>query len=118
MMLSADDLAGMRATQDDALPDTATIARPTRTTDGAGGYTTVLTTILTGIACRLAKSRPREILAGDREVTYSDWVVTFPYATDVRAGDVLTISTRTYNVLATAAGSWNTAVRAYCIGAE
>jgi len=115
-MFTLDDLAGMREVQASALPDTAVITRPTRTSDSAGGYTTVLATVAT-VNCRIAKNRPREILAGNRELTYADWTVTLPYGTAVLAGDTITVSGQSYQVVSVLVGSWNTAVRAYCVGA-
>ena len=116
-MLTADELTGMRETQALALPDTATITRPTRVSDGAGGFTTTPATVATA-ACRAARSRPREILGGEREVTLADWTLTFPYGTDVQAGDTVTSSGRTFQVIGILAGSWETARRAYCVGIE
>lgn len=116
-MLSAEDLAGMREQQEEAQPDTAVISRPVRTSDSAGGFTTSLTTVAT-VDCRLVRTRAQEVLAGNREVTYTDWTITLPYGTDVRPDDVITINAQTYQVIATRVGSWNTALRAYCVGSE
>jgi head-tail adaptor len=113
-MLSTEDLAGMREQQEEAQPDTAVISRPVRTSDSAGGYTTALTTIAT-VTCRLAPSRPREVLGGNREVTFTDWTITFPNGTDVQAGDTVVVGAQTFSVISTAVGSWSTAVRAYCV---
>lgn len=117
MMLSNEDIAGMRETQEEALPDVATISRPTRVTDSAGGYTVTPVTVET-TTCRLSKTRPAEVLAGNKEVTFTDWMITLPYDTDVQAGDTITINALNYQVISKAAGSWNTALRAYCIGLE
>lgn len=117
MMFNDQDLAAMRQTQNDAMPDTALVKRPTRTSDSGGGTTSTLTTVAT-VACRVAKEPASEVLAGNREVTFVDWTITLPFGTDVLAGDSITVGARTYHVISVMSGSWSTALRAKCVGGE
>jgi hypothetical protein len=82
------------------LPATATITRPTRTANDSGGWTEGSTTVAT-VAARLAPAGG----AGERDdagrlLVTDQWWLTFAAGTDVRTGDVVTISGRTFHVQA------------------
>ena len=53
-MFTAEELAGMRATQEDALPETASIYSVPLSSDGQGGYTEDALSLLSTAACRVA----------------------------------------------------------------
>ncbi len=90
-MISARDLAGMRATQDDAMPDLITIQRRVMTDDGFGGYNeTSRLTIATDVACRITPSQQLEGLGQlGRPVEVASYIVRVPIGTDVRDEDFI-----------------------------
>lgn len=114
-MFSATELAEMRATAALALPDTATIKRPVRTVDAAGGTSETLTTVASGVACRVARERPREVAQGGTQVVLAEWVVSLPYGTDVESGDLIEVAVRALRVVGLFAGSWRSVERALCV---
>lgn len=100
-MLSAADLAGMRDTLDESLPDTAIIQRKTRAGDGQGGGTETWAAVGT-VPCRVSPVETRgddESIAGDRTLQTVDYVITVPQGTDVRAVDRLVSGGVTYEVV-------------------
>jgi hypothetical protein len=52
-LLTASEIAGMRAAHDDTLPDLCTIFRRTRMPDGIGGYTYTWNPLYEHVACRV-----------------------------------------------------------------
>jgi len=113
-MLSATDLATMRATQALALPDTATRTRKIETPDGMGGYTTTDST--TTYACRIAPTSGRELEIAARLTSAVAFTMTLPYNADVVASDELVVSGRTLKIMAVlAGGAWQTALRVLAV---
>jgi len=112
-MLSSEELAAMRQTQNSALPDVADILRPAVAVDAVGEPVETLTTVATGVACRISPNRQgKQAIVGERIVDVAPYVVTFPYGTDVRAGDRIVSGGATYEVLGVrVAGNWATAVQ-------
>lgn len=115
-MLATTDLTAMKATLDASLPDTATVYRLTRTSDGAGGYTEAWTATGSAVACRISPAgtgAEREVAA--RLAAVAPWVLTLPAATDVTAKDKMVAGGRTFQVLAVlAARSWEISRRVIC----
>lgn len=110
-MLSTAQIAGMRATANAAMPDTAAISRVTRTSDGAGGYTEAWTTIAT-VACRIASTGGAEADVAAKLTATTTATVTLPALTDVAPADRLVVGSRTFEVLAVlSARSWEIARR-------
>lgn len=113
-MLSATELATLRATQVQALPAVATITRRALASDGAGGQTE--TTSTTTAACRaaVASAQQVELVAGQLNERTA-WRITFAQGTDVRDTDMISVGGRSYEVLTILAGaSWETARVALC----
>lgn len=100
-MLSAGDVASMRATCQEAMPDTAIIYRRSWASDGGGGGSATFTAAGT-VACRLAPttSPGDEEPIADRLAEASHWTIAVPALTDVRQDDRITVSTVTYEVMA------------------
>jgi head-tail adaptor len=100
VMLSAADLAAMRATLTESLPDTAQVQRATRAPDGMGGFTETLTTVAT-VPCRLAPSgnTPVEQVVAERVTDRALWTLTLPAQTDVAATDRVVVGARTFEVV-------------------
>ena len=100
-MLSATEIATMRAALDASLPDSATVKRRTLTSDGAGGFTESWATQAT-VACRLAPSglSPAERVISDKVTATSTWTITMPALTDVGVADRIVIGgSRTFEVV-------------------
>ena len=120
-LLSTDELAAMRSTQDSALPDLAYILRANSSPDDTGIYWATWGTAASNKACRLAPSsnQPTVKPLGTEPITTPYWVITFPVGTDVRVGDRAVISGKNFEVLGVESGfAWNTAVRATCLVIE
>lgn len=116
-MLSASDIAAMRATIEAALPDTCTIQRATETSDGAGGRTKTWATLASGVKCRLApdtyRAEEREVAA--RLTAVTAWVITLPVGQDVAEKDRIVVGSSTYEVAGVSKhGAWELSVRVSC----
>lgn len=82
-MLTADELAGMAATQNAAMPDTAVVRYEGLTPDGQGGYTVAAGDIVCTVACRIAPARSqRAMLLAERLDVLTLWVITLPISFD------------------------------------
>lgn len=85
-MLSAADLAGMRETVLEALPDTCTVVDRANLSDGGGGHT-LGTAVETTYACRIAprlatgtgQLKDAEMEQSERVMSQSPWLITMPY---------------------------------------
>jgi len=109
--LPEDELTALRAVQAAALPDTAAIRRVTRTSDGAGGFTSAETTIAT-VACRLASpSSATERALAERLGQAETLTLTLPYGTDVVLADRVLVNGTTWDIVALLEHSWSTATR-------
>lgn len=112
-MLTAAELAALRAVQAEALPDECSVMRATETETADGGVSHSRAAVAT-VACRLGalgRSGEERVIA-ERLSAVTGYVVTLPAETDVRAEDRLTIGARTFEVAAVlATGAWETARR-------
>lgn len=120
-LLTTDELAAMRSTQDSALPDLAYILRANSSPDDTGVYTATWGTAASNKACRLAPvaSQSGVKALGTEPISVPYWTITFSQGTDVRVGDQVVISSRNFDVVTVESGfSWNTAVRANCLRVE
>ncbi len=117
-MLSAAELAGMRAAQEAALPDTCHIRVRTKISDGQGGSTETWSTVVT--ACRIRPMSNEQVQRfADRLVGVSGWVITLPYGTAVALGDQVRLDGVDYEVVGTNDGeSLQTALRVYATRAR
>ena len=115
-MLSAADMTAMKATLDASLPDTVTVYRVTRTSDGAGGFSDAWTAAGSAVACRISPAGTgRELAIAHRLEAAAPWVLTLPAVTDVTTKDQLRTSSRTFEVVAVlAARSWEISRRVIC----
>lgn len=98
-MLSASQLAGMRATTERALPETCVIERKTTVSDGGGGTTDTWGDHATSVPCRIAPVAGGETgMAGDRILDETTHVVTLPSGQDITEADRIVLDSRTYEV--------------------
>mgnify|MGYP000981949564 CR=1 FL=1 len=115
-MLSATEVAAMRAIQGEALPDTATRTRKALVPDGMGGHTETPSTET--YACRIAPTSGRELEVAARITSAVTFIVTLPYDADVVADDELTVNGRTFQIVAVLRGeAWQTALRVLAVEA-
>ncbi len=110
-MLPLAELTALRAEQEKALPDTAAIRRLTRTSDGAGGFTSSEATVATVAARITATLGSTERPIAERLGLAEAAVVTLPYGTDVELADRVLINGATWDVVALLSKSWSTALR-------
>jgi hypothetical protein len=115
-MLTESELSGMRQAILEVMPATALVKRATSASDGMGGQTLNWTTVIASVACQVempsgnapGMSQIGRVVAeraGNRMV----WVATFPYGTDIREGDQITVSGQVYEIIYTFNGSWDIA---------
>lgn len=107
-MLTATQLAAMRATAQAALPQTCTIQRKTVVSDGGGGTSETWADHATDVPCRIAPVGGGETgTAGDRVADESTHIITLPAQADVTEADRLEIDGQTFEAtLARTRGTW------------
>ena len=112
-ILTATDLAAMKAAQVTALPGTCSISRRSMVADTMGGYTETWADLATGVACRLVVMRaPTEALVAARFAGMELWQLTLPAAQAITHNDRVVISDVTYEVAGiNSGGEWETARR-------
>lgn len=100
-LLTAADLASMRATATDALDGTAVIQTQQFVSDGGGGGTTTWTASGT-VACRIAPytQSSGEVVEGDRIAEDAEIVATFPANTSIDEDAQFLSGGKTYSVVA------------------
>ena len=114
-MLSASELASLRATLTTSLPGTVTVTRSTATADGFGGQTEAWAAIGT-VAARVSPyGNGQENITAGGVVAVAPWTVTLPYGTSISERDRVTYAGQTLEVISTSSPrDWGTAVRCDC----
>jgi len=114
-LLTAGDVAMMRAVQNAALPDVCTRNRYPLTSNHAGGYTKGAAEAIV-LPCRVSsRGLPDEYLRQSAATSRHLMMVTVPHGSDVRHTDELVCGGVTYRVIGFAsAGVWETALRCVC----
>ena len=106
--VSTKELALMRESIADTLPDLCNLLTPTYTGDGMGGFTSAFGTVSTNIPCRLDPVKPREQLSADRNVHFATFMLTLPYSITVNPNYRIEVNGGTYNVTGVSPDkSWN-----------
>lgn len=105
MMLRATELARIQATAAEWLPQLCTITRP-GTAQTSDGFPGAVTTIATGIACRVEPASTRggsERFSGSGLVTTADWNVLLGYdvATVLPQDTIVVTGIGTFDVVST-----------------
>lgn len=116
-MLSASDLARVRAVQALTFDLTATVSHPNYTDDGAGGRLPAAPTTFT-VPCRRASHRSTEgeTIVAERVQGRELWDITFPAGTDIRQESIITIGSQGYEVVSKRGPrSWETALVVLCV---
>lgn len=115
-MLTADQIAAMRACSGSALPDECVVLRPDHSPDGAGGHSTAWGTAHTG-PCRVdpvEMRTPLERALAERPSPVQDWMVTLEHDADVEPEDRIVVGQRTFDVIMVSRRSWMLDTRAQC----
>jgi head-tail adaptor len=120
-MLSAGEIAGMRAQIGETLVDTAVIQ--TRSfVDNQGGGGTLVWAVSGTVDCHVAPVIARgdqEQLVADRTTSTADWWVTVPAETPITSTSRLTVGSRTFEVVSLQAPrSWELHRRLQCAEVE
>jgi len=99
-MLTAAELADFRAQQELAMPGSAIVHRATLTADGMGGQTEAWPAVGT-VAARLYPTQgysSNERMAGNQDVSFTQWWLSAPWNADITAADVVKIDGRVFRV--------------------
>lgn len=104
-MLSAAEVASMRATQAQTLTTACTITHRALVSDNMGGQTETLTNVTAVCRCAASANMPDYQLVGARVNEAALWRITFAAETDVRKSDKITVGTRTFEVLGILGGA-------------
>lgn len=117
--ITTGELDRMRDAQEDAMPDTRTVLRATRTVTSSGGHSTTPATTVATYACNIMPASSATIaLYADRLQGRAGWIATFAHDADVQMGDRLTGSSPILDVIGVhAGGSWRSALRCICVEA-
>lgn len=115
-MLSAAQLASMKATQVEAMPGTCTISGKTEASDGAGGRTETWASVATAVACRLS---PMNAMGADVEAVVMErfqgrslWQLTVSSTQAITNLQRVTVDGTVYEVVQVRDGAdWETARR-------
>ena len=116
-MLSAAELAQMRATQERTLVEACSIVRSTLASDGAGGQTS--STSAASSLCRVAPSNnmPQDRAMAGAQQAQVLWRVTLPASADVTPSDRIVVGARTFEVIGVY-GPWSAVTALVCVCVE
>lgn len=113
-MLTNADIESMRQTQNEAMPDTATVERKIRSTNTIGEVVESWGVVGTW-PCRVvrASTQAKPTQAGSIPNVVDEWVLTFPWDADVAEGDRATVDGNLFEIRDVVdVGAWRTAKRA------
>lgn len=117
-MLSTDELAQLRALQEEAMPEAVVIHRKTLADDGHGAFEETDTVVATVIGRLGMPGRaPDETMLAAKVNSGQAYTITLPAGVDVQQADELVISTqndRTFTVVGVLARSFETARKVVC----
>lgn len=120
--ISAGEMTRKRSAVAPKRDKTATLKRPTYTTDSQGGYTDTLSTVGT-YSCRVAPGAPfnfpTEMELSEAMKATSIWNIGLPYSTTVQTKDIIEVDSYSYEVLGQQGGKTNqTETRVICLRME
>jgi hypothetical protein len=116
MMLTPNELRGMRTTNTEALPEVAVVQRSTYSPDGRGGTETVTSVVGTFPARIGALSQADQTMYADKLGARVGFILVFPSGTPVEPRDRVVIGVRSFEVLASPdRGAWELTRRAVVV---
>lgn len=102
-MVNARDLAYMRASLEELLPDTCTIRTEALTTSDVGGQKRTSTDTYTAVPCRVGRITEQVRVGsrshGDQPQEVADWMVTLPWDQTVALGNRIVTATRVLEIV-------------------
>ena len=98
MSLTSADLAGMRSTIANLMPDTGHILSVTETPDGQGGVKQTWGTATASVSCRVDSVKAQESTTGGAVRPYHSYVITLPYNTTVTQENCVKVGSDIFNV--------------------
>lgn len=116
-MLTADELADMRETVNESLPDTCTIQSKTTSSDGMGGFTETWANTYTGVPCRVKADNlnPKELVENDTIKGKQTYTITLAHNQTVNSTQRIVWNTQTFEIVAPRENSWQLHKRLVCI---
>ena len=112
-MLQNRQIADMRRTIEDLLPDLCNLLTSTYTSDGAGGGTVTWGTAVRNLACRVDEDRTEERITDPALRAHHRMMFTIPYDTTITEAYRIEHNGYTYNVTGVNTGtSWDLCRRA------
>ena len=99
-VVTAAELAAMRAVADDYFPDTCTIQVPTNSVDVTGSPTVTFASTYTGVACRLDPASGSEVVRNLALEGESTWWLNIPYDQTIDITYRVVHSGKTYEIKA------------------
>lgn len=114
-MISAAEMAGLRATETLSFTTTATVHRKVAVDDTSGGSTDTYPVVAT-YPCSFGPYpvRPREREASERIRLVAQWAFVFPASAVILATDRVTVGTRTFEVVSSGIGSDDVVLKVIC----
>lgn len=120
-MLSASELAFMRSSINQLMPDTCNILSVTRSSDGMGGWSDAWGTATSNVACRVdyrssnIGSGGREQITGGALLPYQMAAITLPYDTTVTPANRIEVDSNVFSIQSVNTGqSWKAVTRCTC----
>lgn len=113
-LLTAGEIATLRSTQNQAMPDTGVIIRDNLTADGMGGFTrgTVAAGTVNGRLLPTGGYSSNEGLGAAQPLSVSKYWWTVPYNTDIAVADIVQVGGQLVRVLeVNLDAGWETAKR-------
>lgn len=120
LAISASELANLQREFNSTFPDLATVLRPSRQSNGRGGWTTTYVAQPAQVPCivtaQKAGSRSAKHIENEEEVAVTTWVIKVPQGANVQVTDRLQVSGSTYEIFdtLTAHRSLQIALILYC----
>lgn len=112
--MNAATLARLRRVANANMNESATVSRPTRASDGMGGYTETWATAATLACRRLSTLSQAEQRIAERLAVVRPWIVQVPALSDVLETDRLVIGSDTLEVAHVPKSSWEAVRRVLC----
>jgi SPP1 family predicted phage head-tail adaptor len=115
-VFTTDDLASMRETINESLPDTCTIQSKTITSDGMGGQTEAYATTATNVPCRVKADNIRvaEQIAQGAVKVVQTFTFTLAFDRAIARTDRIVWNARTFEVVTSLDNSWQLHKRVTC----
>jgi head-tail adaptor len=114
-MLTSNDLAYMRSSINELLPDTCNILSLGWSSDGQGGVVEAWGTLTASVACRVDYGQGREVISGGALNQYQKAIVSMAYDVVITPANRIEVGTNIFSIQAINNGqSWQGVTRCSC----